>query len=281
MSKHISQELKEDVINYYKLKPTTIAQVVQHFKISDVSVMNILNEYNIPRYNKSQLFSPNLNEKYFENIDTENKAYFLGLILTDGCIYSYPNHTKQQLVSITLNKDDKYLIEDFVKDIKSNKTPTSDGRGCYGINILSDIMVNDLRKYGLHERKSLTSIFPQNLPLNMYHHFIRGLIDGDGSIAFYNRKNRKVHRKAIRFCQGNRQFLEDMISFLHNQLDVSIVTITQEKEHLYSCYWNKNSDLKKLIHYLYDDANIFMIRKKEKCDLIMQECLYYETIKEI
>jgi hypothetical protein len=69
-----------------------------------------------------------------------------------------------------------------------------------------------------------------------------------------------------------------MISFLHNQLDISVVTITQEKEHLYSCYWNKNSDLKKLIHYLYDDANIFMIRKKEKCDLIMQECLYYETI---
>jgi hypothetical protein len=278
MSKYISQELKEDIINYYRLKPMTIAQVVQHFKISNVSVINILNEYNIPRYNKSQLFSPNLDEKYFENIDTENKAYFLGLILTDGCIYSYPNHTKQQLVSVTLHKDDKYLIEDFVKDIKSNKTPTSDGRGCYGINILSDIMVNDLRKYGLHERKSLTSIFPQNLPLDMYRHFIRGLIDGDGSIAFYNRKNRKVHRKAIRFCQGNKQFLEDMISFLHNQLDVSIVTITKEKEHLYSCYWNRNSDLKKLIHYLYDDSNIFMIRKKERCDLIMQECLYYETI---
>ena len=38
----------------------------------------------IPQYTKTQIFNPDIKEDYFENIDSQEKAYFLGLIISDG-----------------------------------------------------------------------------------------------------------------------------------------------------------------------------------------------------
>lgn len=275
MSKHLSKENEIQIIEYYKTKPMTIKELCDKFNLCNVTIIKILNKYNIKRYNRTKLFSPQLDEHYFENIDNEEKAYFLGLIVSDGCIYS--QNIRSSMVTITLQGCDKYILERFIKCIKSNKHITSDGRGCFEIQILSDIMVNDLRKYGLFENKSLHTIFPKNLPKDLYCHFIRGLIDGDGSISFYNRQNRCCHVKAIRFCQGNKKFVEDFIKFLHDNIGTKMINVYQEKENLWSCAYRANSDMILLINYLYKDATIYLTRKKEKCDLIYKEFLKYKS----
>ena len=275
MSKHLSKENEIQIIEYYKTKPMTIKELCNKFNLCNVTIIKILNKYNIKRYNRTKLFSPQLDEHYFENIDNEEKAYFLGLIVSDGCIYS--QDIRSSMVVITLQGCDKYILEHFIKCIKSNKHITSDGRGCFEIQILSDIMVNDLRKYGLFENKSLHTIFPKNLPKDLYCHFIRGLIDGDGSISFYNRQNRYCHVKAIRFCQGNKKFVEDFIKFLHDNIGTKIISVYQEKENLWSCAYRANSDMLLLINYLYKDATIYLTRKKEKCDLIYKEIIKYKS----
>lgn len=53
-----------------------------------------------------------LNENYFEKIDTQNKAYFLGFIYADGCV----NEIKHTL-TITLKKEDEYILQDFLKEL--------------------------------------------------------------------------------------------------------------------------------------------------------------------
>ena len=275
MSKHLSKENEIQIIEYYKTKPMTIKELCDKFNLCNVTIIKILNKYNIKRYNRTKLFSPQLDEHYFENIDNEEKAYFLGLIVSDGCIYS--QNIRSSMVVITLQGCDKYILEHFIKCIKSNKHITSDGRGCFEIQILSDIMVNDLRKYGLFENKSLHTIFPKNLPKDLYCHFIRGLIDGDGSISFYNRQNRYCHVKAIRFCQGNKKFVEDFIKFLHDNIGTKIISVYQEKENLWSCAYRANTDILLLINYLYKDATIYLTRKKEKCDLIYKEIIKYKS----
>lgn len=275
MSKHLSKENEIQIIEYYKTKPMTIKELCDKFNLCNVTIIKILNKYNIKRYNRTKLFSPQLDEHYFENIDNEEKAYFLGLIVSDGCIYS--QNIRSSMVTITLQGCDKYILERFIKCIKSNKHITSDGRGCFEIQILSDIMVNDLRKYGLFENKSLHTIFPKNLPKDLYCHFIRGLIDGDGSISFYNRQNRCCHVKAIRFCQGNKKFVEDFIKFLHDNIGTKMINVYQEKENLWSCAYRANSDMILLINYLYKDATIYLTRKKEKCDLIYKEFIKYKS----
>ena len=61
------------------------------------------------------------NEKYFENIDTEDKAYFLGFIVADGCISDSTNSVriiqKEQEILFTFKK----FIE-FTGNIFESKT---------------------------------------------------------------------------------------------------------------------------------------------------------------
>lgn len=274
MPKHINQQQKEQIVSYYKIKPITIDELAKKFNISCSSAIKILDEYKIKRYSKVKLFSPDLDESYFEKIDNEYKAYFLGIIITDGCVHNTKG--KQPLVSITLQDKDKYILEEFKKQICSNKTITNDGRGCSELSILSYKMVNDLKKYGVVPNKSLKTIFPQNIPIELYPHLIRGIFDGDGSASYYARKNRKnCHVKAVRFCQGNEKFLIDIINFLYDQCGIIKVNLYQEKENLWSFAYRKNISLIKIINYMYDDAHIYIKRKKHLCDLIYAEAYKY------
>ena len=277
--KKITKNEKEEIIKCYKTKPMTYQELAENFGYSHPTICKILKEYRIKPYNKVQLFSPNLVEDYFEHIDSEFKAYFLGLIITDGCIFS--KGSRQNLVNLTLKDSDCYILEEFKKEVKSNKKITSDGRGCKSIQILSNKMVKDLKQYGLADNKSCKTIFPKNIPLHLFPHLIRGIFDGDGSVAFYARSNRKCHNKAFRFCQGNKKFLLDLIDFLEKHFNIERVQIFQEKENLWSIAYRKNTSLLKLYHCMYDEATIYLKRKKELGDKIVKEIAYYQGNTEI
>lgn len=272
MSKRISIDKKCEIINYYKKKPMTINELSFHFGISNPTIIKILNEFKIKRYSKVNLYSPNLIENYFDSIDTEKKAYFLGLIITDGCVYNSKN--RQNLISISLQDEDKYLIEDFKKELNTNKTITSDGRGCSELSILSNKLVSGLSKFGVVPNKSLKTIFPTNIDIKLYPHLLRGIFDGDGSISFYDYKSikRNTHVKAIRLCQGNKKFLEDIVDFLYYNYDIEKVNIFREKENLWSIAYRKIDSMLKLISILYSNSHIEMKRKHELCKLIQNEC---------
>lgn len=273
MPKHISKEKKEIIVAFYKQKPTTIENVAKTFSISSPSIIKILDEYKVKRYSKARLFSPDLDEHYFENIDTERKAYFLGLIITDGCVHSAKG--KQPLLSIALKDDDEYLLEEFRREVNSNKKITHDGRGCAEIHILSRTMTDDLKKYGVIPNKSMATVFPKNIPKEMYQHLIRGILDGDGSISYYARPSRKSHVKAVRFCQGNETFLQDLVNFLYENNGIQKVNIYKEKNHLCSIAYRKDTSMIGIIDYIYGDAHIYMKRKKRLCDLVYAEAYKY------
>ena len=273
MPKHISIEKEKEIVAFYKSRPMTISEVAKNFNVCSLSIIKILNKYRIKRYSKSKLFSPNLREDYFEIIDTHEKAYFLGLILTDGCVYS--KNGKQPIFTLTLHEKDAYLIEALLKELNSNKKVTQDGRGCCEVSISSKKLVSDLRKYGVVERKSLIATFPDNIEIEYYSSLLRGIIDGDGSISYYARKNRKSHIKAVRLCSGNEKFLLDIVDFLYKNLNVAPIKTYQEKDNLWSIAYRKNASMISIIDYIYKDATIYMKRKKELCDLVYAECVKY------
>lgn len=280
MGKKITLNQKKEIIEYYKKQPITIEKISKIFQISQPTMGKILKEFRIKPYTKTQLFSPELQENYFKNIDTEAKAYFLGLIIADGCIH-YSSHNSEPMLCLTMQTKDKYILEEFKRQIKSNKIITYDKRGCYNIQIISTQIVNDLKKYGVTPRKGLTIEFPKNISDIMMPHFIRGLIDGDGSISFYSRPNRNTHTKAIRMCKGNKQFLIDFTNYLHKSLNIPTVSIYQEKENLWSVAYRQVNVLYKLIHYLYDDATIYLMRKYNICNQILTEINQYNDNTEV
>ena len=55
----------------------------------------------------------NIDDNYFNEIDTERKAYILGLMYADGCVY--PNSAK-----LDLKTEDIKLLEDIALEMKNN-----------------------------------------------------------------------------------------------------------------------------------------------------------------
>jgi hypothetical protein len=273
--KKITKEQEKQVIQIYKQRPMTYEECAKLCGLSYCSIFKILKRNNIKPYSKNKLFSPNFQEDYFETIDSEDKAYFLGLIMTDGCI-STTSSTK--FVAIELKSNDNYILQKLLDCIGSTRKLTTDKRcDCMTATICGEKIVADLKKHGCKERSSLTQEFPTTIPDEMMRHFVRGLIDGDGSIGYYsvvkNGRVRNNHYKNIRMCSGNYNFLKDMMIYMNDRLGLKLnyEVIQKEKEHLYSFKYGNKHDLSLIIHWLYDDATIYLKRKKEICDKILAE----------
>lgn len=53
MPKHISEDIKSEIIEFYKIKPMTLDSLAEKFSISIPSVIKILKQRNIKPYSKS------------------------------------------------------------------------------------------------------------------------------------------------------------------------------------------------------------------------------------
>src|SRR5688572_26837187 len=120
----------------------------------------------------------NLNEQFFEKINTEEQAYWLGFLYADGCILE--RKIGQSALHVKLAETEP-LIK-LAQSLKTNRpiaTYVSQngyniGKLYHTLTIVSDKIVQDLRQYGCVPRKSLTLKFPNNLPEFLVSHFIRG-----------------------------------------------------------------------------------------------------------
>ena len=98
-NKKLTEELKAEIIAEYLKQPISLHELELKFNLSHPTVTKVLKD--VPKYKKAQVFNPELNEHFFSNIDSEEKAYFLGLIIADGNIFR-SNNSRQDSISITL-----------------------------------------------------------------------------------------------------------------------------------------------------------------------------------
>lgn len=266
MRKYINENIEKEIISYYLLKPISIKNVADKFGFCAVTISKILKKYNIPIYSNNLIFNPNLNENYFEFIDTPNKAYFLGLIISDGNIFENLNNTRQMMLSITLNEYDEYILEKFRDELGSNRLIAHDGRGASSISILSNKLCSDLAKYGVVPRKSFYTYLPK-LDDFLMPHLIRGILDGDGSVQTRIRENRFVH--SVGFC-GSERLMYEIRDYLVNILKITNISVYSYKDRLLSMItWASYKDIETLFYYLYYNAESFLIRKRNNFETIL------------
>lgn len=260
----LTEELQNQIITFYKSKPMGYKEVQEKFHLSLPTISKVLK--NIDKYSKSKIFNPNLVENFFSIVDSEEKAYFLGLIISDGNIFIDTKNTnikRSASISITLSKDDKYMLENFKQILHTNTNISSDGRGCYQIAIRSNTIANDLEKYGVVPKKSFITFLPK-IDKSLYKHLIRGILDGDGNITAHPTELGKFSHK-IAFC-GSNQLMEDLSTHLYEELKLSYKPkVYSYKDRLLSEFTIGNiTDMKTVGNYLYNDATIFLQRKYNK-----------------
>lgn len=195
------------------------------------------------------------NENFFRNIDTEQKAYWLGFFYADGHI------TDRSLICSLKATDDKHL-EKFLKDIEANNIKVKYYDNCghkyCTIFLNSSIIVNDLRLLGFTNRKTYDNsdyIF-QCVSNNLKRHFIRGFWDGDGSVQL-----RQGKFGAINVVSLNQKLLQSFCNYFNeyfNDSDFSRVVISEEK---YYRIILGSEKAKKVCHLFYDNSSIYLDRK--------------------
>ena len=117
---------------------------------------------------------------------SSNLAYAIGLITTDGCLYSDQRH-------ISLVSADKQLIETFNKCLGKTNRITINPRSSLSKNDSYRVQIEDVKLFrwlstiGLFPNKSLT-LGKIKINDRFFPDFLRGHLDGDGSIVSYEDK---------------------------------------------------------------------------------------------
>lgn len=211
-----------------------------------------------------------INESYFERIDTEDKAYFLGLLYADGC-----NHGEG--FRISLQEPDGYILSilkqkiDYNGPIKfCNKKKTAHQNQIL-LDIYSSKISADLSNLGCFNKKSLTLKFPTNeqVPKYLLHHFIRGCFDGDGCLSI---DRKRMGHNMISFV-SSKIFIPEFSKLL---LNLGIENMYYNMRNVQSLKIKSRGKIK-FLDWIYKDATIYLFRKFEK-QLEIRE--YYEWLKE-
>lgn len=170
-----------------------------------------------------------LNDFYF-NEKSQQSAYFAGLLAADGCLISKGNS-----VTLGLKREDRYILEYFLKDIQGNH-PIKDNleKGKFlssKIEIASYQVRQDLQNiYNLTTKKSLTLV-PPNIETNdLVDSFICGYIDGDGSIFLSSPRNENSQKNIIISILGTKEMLEWILEKFKVVLNTDkLATIKQKR----------------------------------------------------
>lgn len=195
--------------------------------------------------------SYNVDDSFFECINTEEKAYWLGFIAADGCVMNSPG---KRLLTICLAVKDRDHLENFRLCIKSDRKIHTRKDGNVQFDVCSDKMVPDLIKHGIHPRKSKTLKAP-NLSNDLVHHWIRGYFDGDGCVRM-NRSSLYVEIVGT----------EDVMNFIREK--TKLFVSVKERNGLYYLRLHGNGKGARLSAYLYKSAISFLHRK---CAIFAQE----------
>jgi hypothetical protein len=258
----LSEQELQNIINLYS-SGLSFAKVAKLTTYSSGFIKDTLKRANIKTRSldlAKREFHP-LDEDFFEVIDTEAKAYFLGLLFADGNISSSSNR-----ISIKLQRKDRAILELFSQIIFGFiKIDDREDRGFENSTfaVSSKKMKQDLINLGCTINKSLTLQFPIQISDILLHHFMRGYFDGDGCLT----KDGNDHRFGI---VSTEQFCRIYGAILATKTG-SVCYLTKDKKMVehgnsISTILGTGGNLKidAIMFFLYQDATIYLGRKYKK-----------------
>lgn len=196
-----------------------------------------------------------INEKYFENIDSYEKAYYLGFIAADGCIHVRPGKSYRLLIKIKSNDID--LLKSFSDSIEyEGPIRIVNEPKCISsvLEIGRKKIVNDLINLGIIPKKSITLKFPI-IEYKYISSFIRGIFDGDGCISCSMNKG-KYYNYII--CIAGS---DDIIKNISNYSPVKGSITFRDGIYLYHVYGNKK--VLTFMKWIYSSPGYKLNRKYE------------------
>lgn len=254
-----------EIVDKYLNRGYTTKMLTEEYGVNKSSITRLLQQNGVQLRNSRFAF----NQDFFETIDTEQKAYWLGFFYADGYVSSTNNS-----VSLRIKSDDKYILHEFVKHLNGNipvkvYTSTKPLPRSGKLNTLTYAQVSiqnkkiksDLIKHGCVPNKSLVLTFPSTVPHELIPHFIRGYMDGDGCITYCGTQKNGNKDYKVNFC-GTFEFLNEIQNLFGYK--TKLYKRYDDGTNNYSLDIAGNVKVLDFLNTLYKDATIYLKRKHDR-----------------
>jgi len=209
-----------------------------------------------------------LNENFFEIIDSEEKAYFLGFLYADGYI-----DEKSNKVDLTLHNQDIEILNRFVTLLFPEGRPLKSIRSDYvRLVINSKKIVMDLKRHGCFQKKTFLLKFPTTVEREFIRDFIRGYFDGDGCVTVYKGTLNISIVGTIDFLDGIKRIFNECCDTNDTLYDNRH---PDRCNNIRSLRYGGNILINRIYHYMYDNSIIYLSRKNNKFLGILKNMNYF------
>lgn len=250
----------------------TYSEIGRHLNLTSKQVEGWVRNHIKDRITKRRVFD----NHYFDNIDTPDKAYWLGFIYADGWI----SHSKARRASyelgIELQRQDRYILEefnnclggvhkiyDFHREVRIAANKNATHTDTSAIRIYSKDIVCSLNKNGIDFNKTYTNTIPV-VSDELFADFLRGYIDGDGCIHYM-----KYGVLGVHITSANKVGLEYIQNKIRELWNVDARIYSEDYNGVYKTkyrlYCFRQDCVKILLDNIY--ANVDSIKLKRKYDI--------------
>lgn len=218
------------------------------------------------------------NYHFFEKIDSEEKAYWLGFLMADGWI-SKNKKSGAGVVGIELQYRDINHLKKLNHALQGNYKISDRWRPCLLsdsdkkyhqclLRVFSIVMYNSLIDKGFTNNKTFDACFPK-IPEEFQRHFIRGYFDGNGTICVSH------NYLSVSFCIASKTLKDDLLFVLNgNGITLSDYSYVNEFGTVIYRPQAISKDSKyTLLDYMYKDAHVYLERKYKR----YQKSILYRT----
>lgn len=249
----------DEIIDLYKggMGCTLLSQ---QYECSESTILNLLQRKDVETGINHRKY--HFDERFFEKIDTPEKAYIVGFVAGDGS--QDGNDLRIAITDLELLEKIK-IVMDLDIPIKDIKPRSPSHKPQYLLAICSRIMCKDLDRLGLVKNKTFKICFPteEQVPDKLLRHFLRGLYDADGTICI--QKNRKM-TQYIGYI-GNGPLMDGLNTYIDSILNFKFLIIDKHKKYNGDIRHLRCRDIEQILTFLdwlYDGSTIHLNRKYQK-----------------
>lgn len=265
----LSRKPKHDYEKIYQrhLNGESLLSISKELNIHIQSIHSYIKRNNLS-YNKNIQIRQSkywVDDNYLDNVDSEDKSYFLGWMLSDGYI-------SKNSLSLKLKSNDGYIIREVFDKFSKGFKLSTDKNSC-SISISSSKLIHDLIKNGCVYNKTNIGFTLPDIPDDLFRHFVRGYFDGDGSIS---KRSSRPNQIQVYICSPDELFLINMQTKL---LEYGIVSMVYMEDRngksiklpngnycidnldMYRLILNSHKEKLKFYEFIYKNCDSKLLRK--------------------
>jgi len=261
-----NNEMIEQIKGEWLGEDMSCESLAKKYNVTDAAIHYHVKKIKKYRVRDFKNKSTRSNEYVFHDIN-EVSAYWIGMLMADGCISSTEKNKEPRVVLVLHRKD-----EEEIKKFK--KWTEFTGKITYGekkdketgavtpfarISISSLIMCTELSKYGVIERKTMEAKVKK---LHNNADFWRGAICGDGYVGIIGSTPTLEFSGSYQICNQFKKFCKKFIK--------SKANVTPDKSIFR--YRLKGSSAYKIVHVLFGNATYGLNRKMTMAKKILETC---------